>query len=223
MSYLKVLVQWKNPTVQGGDDIECNVTFKNICSSIDSPQSATRLPSPASRRDSCAEPLPPPVERKVTRKLASHTVVNFRPRNVSHRSTYSFDTPLSIRQASGHRVQRSFAKSVQEKDQRSHKRSISIVSIGDESLLDKIPTSYLPVASKRPIRAHGRALSFQALPRAVSRNLKPISGKQTQPFYAPEPILTYTCQDLSVLTSKELPIHPTMVSFLLLSPFVVHH
>lgn len=193
MSNLKVLVQWKNSTVHGGDSIECNVTFRNIGSS----RSAIHLPSPTLRRDSWTEPLPLSVEQPLTRKPPSHAVLNFRPRGGSHRSTSSLDTPLSIKQASGYRVQSRFSKILQEKDQRSHKRSISIVSIGDEGLPpDKSLTSLPPVTSKRPIRAHGRALSFQALPRANFMNLKPISGKQLQPLHPLSQllILPRTCQ-----------------------------
>ena len=177
MSNLKVSVQWKNSTVQGGDDIECNITFKNICSSVDFPQSATQLPSPAPRRDSCTDSFPPLAEPKLTRKLSSSAAVNSRQRNVSHRSTYSHDTPLPARQDSGYKFRRSFSKASPEKDQRSHKRSVSIVSIGDEGLPDKSPTTFPSVSSKRPIRAHSRALSFQALPEATSVDLKPTSGK----------------------------------------------
>lgn len=189
MTNLKVSVQWKSSTVQGGDHIECNITFKNICSSIDSLQSATQLSSPASLRDRCTEPSPPPLDRNLTRKLPGHAIVNFRPRNVSHQSTYAFDTPPFIRQDLGHRVSSSASKKLQQKDQRTHKRSISIVSIGDEGLPDKSPTSFPVVASRRPNRAHGRALSFQALPGAHSINLKPPSGKHIQLFYALYPYL----------------------------------
>lgn len=189
MSNLKVSVQWKNSTVQGGDDIECNITFKNICSSVDPPQSATHLPSLARRRDSCTDPLLPPAEQKPTRNLTSPTAVNPCQRNVSHRSTYSYDTPLSIKQDSGYGVQSSFSKALQAKDRRSHKRSISIVSIGDEGLPDKSPMTLPSVSSKRPIRAHTRALSFQALPGATSVNFKPTSGKQIELFHALIPCL----------------------------------
>lgn len=177
MSNLQVLVQWKTPTLQGGDDIECNITFKNICSSIDS-TSATQLPSSALERDRRTEPWPSSVEQTLSRKPPSHAVLNFRPRCGSHRSTYSLDTPLSIRQASGHSVQSKASINSRDTGHRFHKRSISIVSIEDEGSPDKGLTSFPPVSSKRLTRAHGRALSFQALPRASSMNLKPISGKQ---------------------------------------------
>ena len=177
MSNLQVLVQWKNSTVQGGDNIECNITFRNICSSIDS-SPATQLPSSALERDSRTELLPPSVEKTLSRKPPSHAVLNFRPRCGSHRSTYSIDTSLSIRQASAHSVQNKVSKISQEKDHRFHKRSISIVSIEDEGLPDKGTTTFPPVSSKRLTRVHGRTLSFQPLPRASSMNLNPISGKQ---------------------------------------------
>lgn len=183
MSNLKVLVEWKNSTVHAGDDVECKITFRNICSSIDSHQLARQLSSSALRRDSWTEPLRLPVGQTLLPKPPDHATKHLALRGGSHRSTCSNDTSLPLRQASSYKFQDRPSKNLQDKSQKSHKRSISIVSVRDEGLPhDKSLASFPLVASKRPIRAHGRALSFQALPRAKSMSLTPTPGKQLQPL-----------------------------------------
>lgn len=176
-------MQWKNSTVHAGDDIECKVTFRNICSSIDSQQSAIHLSSPALGRDDWTEPSPISVGQTLPRKPPNHKIKNLRTKEGSHRSTCFYDTPLSLRQASDYNAPSTFSHTSQEKTQKTHKRSISIVSIGNEGLpLDKSLASFAPMITKRPVRSHGRALSFQALPRAKFPSVNSVSGKQLRPF-----------------------------------------
>ena len=183
MSNLRVLVQWKNSTVHAGDDVECIITFKNICPSIDSHQSVTELPSTALGQDSWTRQLSLSLGQSLPRRPPSQATKNLRLRGGYHRSTRSYDTSLSFKQAPGYNVQSQSSKKLQDKTQKSHKRSVSIVSIGVEGLpLDKSLASFSPVASKRPNRAHDQALSFQALPRANLTSIQTLSGKQLQLF-----------------------------------------
>lgn len=179
MSNLKVSVQWRNSAVQAGDDIECKITFINVCSPIDSHRLASQSQHPTQGRDSWVETLPASVGQPPPRKPPSHAAKNFHFKGETRRSTRSYDTPLSIRRASDYSIQNRSANTVPDTSHKSHKRSVSIVSIGDEVLpMDKSHKSIPSVISKRPTRTHGRALSFQALPRAGLTTSKPLSGKQ---------------------------------------------
>lgn len=179
MSNLKVSVQWRNSAVQAGDVIECKITFRNVCSPIDSHRLAYQLQSSTQGGDGWVESLPASVGNPPSRKPPSHAAKNFHPNSATQRSTCSYDTPLSIRRASDYRIQNRSANTVPDTNHKSHKRSISIVSIGDEVLpMDKSHTSIPSIISKRPSRAHGRALSVQALPRAGLMTSKPVPGKQ---------------------------------------------
>ena len=162
-----------------GEPVECIITFRNTCSSNDSVQTASPLLSPLPGRESWTESLLPYVRQLSTRKTSTHGVKDHHRRGGTHRSALSYDTPISIRQASDHGVQSKSSQTSQDHKFNSHKRSISIVSLGDEiSPLDKSHNHVPSVASKRPGRTHGRALSFQALPRADFMTSKPVSGKR---------------------------------------------
>ncbi len=176
-----VSVCWTNSAVHAGEDVECTITFKNMCSSTGFNRVTSQLPSLAFGRDSWNEKSPSFVRQSSTCKSPASTAKSFHPKSGTHRSTLSFDTSLPLKRASEFTVQHKSPKLNQGTYRNTHKRSVSIVSIGNEGVsIDKIHSGFPTVASKRPGRAHGRAISLQVMP--YSKNSGPMtSGKHWGP------------------------------------------
>lgn len=162
MSNIRVFVQWKNSTVFAGEDIECQITFKNIsqCSTTHgnsslSPELCTSASSRGRWKESIAS-QPAHIPSRQSQNFAAST-----PQNslTVHRSTLSFSAQSPRRQG----LTGIFSSDTSKNDsvgQQKHKRSVSIVSIGKEPTT-AAETYVHPLALKRPGRAHARAASLQ--------------------------------------------------------------
>ncbi|KAH7356938.1 Rgp1-domain-containing protein [Rhexocercosporidium sp. MPI-PUGE-AT-0058] len=168
LSNIRVFVQWTQQTVFAGEDIECQITFKNIANPPTPPRTSLH---PSSAHGSAS------VDRQ--RKTAVSQIkdsANLAPRSPSsskgHRTTLSLNVPAGLigsPPASGLFNGTPYRAS---KDGNSHKRSVSIISIGaSEGGVDDF-TSHGSF-SERPRggpRGHGRSASLQIVPRRHAIN-----------------------------------------------------
>lgn len=161
MSNIKVFVQWKSPTVSAGEEVECQITFKNISqnSNLGRAVKVTPRSQVAGRgRERWKESLP----LKASPKSTGH---NYEETG-AHGPILSLNHPLQQNEA--------FISSIQPELKRSQvadsprKRSVSIVSFAADASCTKKP--YIDISeliSKRHNRSHTRAASVHVLP---SRN-----------------------------------------------------
>jgi hypothetical protein len=172
-SNLRVFVQWTEQTVFAGEDIECQITFKNI---------ATKSAPSTSLHPQSANGFPPERQRKGASPLLKSSSLSSRPNppNRGHRTTLSLNAPGGVgrlQTASGSGPWNGgYNQTVDESS--THKHSISIISIGpSESTVDNntIHNNFAE-GSRRTSRGHGRSASLQIVPRRHA-NGGPSSGE----------------------------------------------
>ncbi|KAF2636427.1 Rgp1-domain-containing protein [Massarina eburnea CBS 473.64] len=166
-SNIRVFVQWKNPTVFAGEDVECTITFKNTAVPEGSERSPIRKVNGFAPGGERQRKLPP---------VHSST----RP-SISRNSSFISQGPPS--QLRGHRPALSLHTPSLATDRRSpvlpggplnngsatpggtkrpHGRSLSIISLGTDAAATE--ASHDRSSSRRPARGHGRSASLQVTP-----------------------------------------------------------
>lgn len=171
-------MQWKNSTVFAGEDIECQITFKNIsqCSTTRegsslSPELCTSALGRGRWKESIASQSAQ-IPSRQPQNPASSTPQN--PLTV-HRSALSLSAQSSRRQGlTG--IYSSDASKNNSVGQQKHKRSVSIVSIGKEPRI-AAETYVHPLALKRPGRGHARSASLQVPSHKTGIALGPLSSE----------------------------------------------
>ena len=168
MSNIRVFVHWEKSTVFAGEDVKCQITFKNNTQrSPNRPLVSTK--SQVQDRGSARE------RWKDTAPLLSIVDQNH------HSLSSNSNSPQTNVQGHGSRIKPNpphNAKQMVRPDNsratsdegtfpiHKHKRSVSIISIGaDVSDGDGLQTNGQPVMLRIPARGHSRALSLQVLPR----------------------------------------------------------
>ena len=169
MSDIRVSVQWKNPTVFAGEDIECTITFKNIAlarSVRRSPPPNTHTTSHDSHRERWKDTLPvrspDATARTIHRKSPSLSGVS-----QSHTRTYkqalSLGSPNGFPKSPIFDVHNTTSKNSCVGDTK-HRRSVSIVSLHGDANNGTSPHGQL-LKSGRSGHAHIRAASLHVMPR----------------------------------------------------------
>jgi RAB6A-GEF complex partner protein 2 len=172
---IRVFVQWTEQTVFAGEDIECQITFKNVA--------ATPTPSRISLHPSTSNGFVRGAQRKAPAtqvKTGSALSPRPAPPGRGHRSTLSLNVPagsLRSQPTSSSWATTHPPKAANERGP--HKRSISIISIGaSEGGVDDAISHGSFVERPRGIsRGHGRSASLQIVPRRHGVNGGPTSGK----------------------------------------------
>ncbi|KAF2464953.1 Rgp1-domain-containing protein [Lindgomyces ingoldianus] len=165
-SNIRVFVQWKEPTVFAGEDIECTIIFKNITPPNGPERSPVRssklngFPSSGDRQRKL-----PPVHSSTTRPSISHNSSfgsQMSPPHLrGHRPALSLHTPSTAADRRSP-VQPSGTVNGSVAPRHKHGRSLSIISIGTDPATE---VNYdRGAASRRPIRGHGRSASLQVMP-----------------------------------------------------------
>ncbi|KAI0112065.1 Rgp1-domain-containing protein [Nemania sp. FL0031] len=159
---IRVFIKWDDQTVFAGEEIRCQITFKNVAPSPS--QSQPLQPSP--RPDRTRQPSPllsprGPSSNGLTPPLSAR----------SHRSTLSLNVP-----STGSRLRNSVPQwpppqlpvsAPPQKPAHAHKRSLSIVSMGSNATIeDQGHGNNSQTRPQRPHRGHGRSASLQIVPRA---------------------------------------------------------
>jgi hypothetical protein len=167
-SNIRVFVKWAEQTVFAGENIECQITFKNVAN----------IPSPSKHNAySLAANASAGVERQ--RKSSPLHTVTPQTRNTApqlqrpppvtrgHRSTLSLNvSSADLRSQRGTSSWKDGHVAAGGED-RGHRRSVSIMSIGhNDNVNDDLASqSSLGTPSRRPSRGHARSASLQIVPR----------------------------------------------------------
>jgi hypothetical protein len=180
-SNIRVFVHWAEHTVFAGEDVECRITFKNVATTSDPSRSLHRSNSSGGHtitRERHRHPLgvqPPPLQPRTAVGQAARPLTTGR----GHRSALSLNVSIG-----DDRVNRSphHGNAIQTDGgpaQRSHRRSVSIVSLGTEERgIGEESRQYgAAEPSRRPPGSHTRSSSLQILPRRSGMNGSgPMSG-----------------------------------------------
>lgn len=180
MSDIRVSVQWKNPTVFAGEDIECTITFKNIALA----RSVRRSPSPnphtashGSHRERWKETLPMRPANGPTSAMhrKSPSLSSFsQPHARTHKQASSLNSTNGFPRSPVVDVHDGTPETPMTGGNK-HRRSVSIVSIRGEAADETSPHSQL-VNSGRSSHCHARAASLHSMPRRNGLMSNGLSG-----------------------------------------------
>ncbi|KAK7948199.1 uncharacterized protein PG986_009085 [Apiospora aurea] len=187
-SNIRVFIHWNDQTVFAGEDIKCNITFKNVARPI---QTSHNTPLDRSRQPSPLLGTP--------RKPSSNSIGLAPPptaRGRGHRSTLSLNVPASSARSRNATTQWIPPQPPPTtRPGHAHKRSLSIVSIGSNATVDEqSQTNGVKLSPQRPARGHGRSASLQISPRGGGGPLmngpqsamlpsRPFTGSQASPMF----------------------------------------
>jgi RAB6A-GEF complex partner protein 2 len=181
-SNIRVFVQWSEQTVFAGEDIECQITFKNVAAVPNAPRSSSHPGSlngftPGGGRERKSTPLQTPAAQgKNNISQNSRTA----PSSRGHRSTLSLNVPVGSERSNPGPGPRNSGHGQVGTEERSHKRSVSIISLGisEDPGDEAITQRNVAEGSRRPSRGHVRASSLQIVPRRSGTNgAGPLSGR----------------------------------------------
>ncbi|KAI6092837.1 Rgp1-domain-containing protein [Hypoxylon rubiginosum] len=163
-SNIRVFITWDDQTVFAGEDIKCQITFKNIAPSPNQTRSSSQHrqpPTPIAERSRQPSPLLSPRTKPnngLTPPVPSR----------GHRSTLSLTVPPTSSRLRGPPQQWTPPQPSPQRPGHAHKRSLSIVSIGSAATIEE--QSHMnssPARPQRPSRGHGRSASLQISPRGA--------------------------------------------------------
>lgn len=170
LTNIRASVQWTQQMVFAGEDIECQITFKNIANTPTPPRTSLH---PSSANGSSAD------RQRKTAVSQIKDNASLGPRSSAssqgHHTTLSLNVPaapIGPQPASG---LFNGASSRASKDGNSHKRSVSIISIGASEGGGDDLTSHGSFTD-RDKGGHGRSASLQFVPRRHAVNGGPQSG-----------------------------------------------
>ncbi|TGJ83155.1 hypothetical protein E0Z10_g5615 [Xylaria hypoxylon] len=168
---IRVFIKWEDQTVFAGEEIRCQITFKNVAST----QRQSSQPSPRTDRPRQPSPLLSP-RGGSTNGLTPPASAR------SHRSTLSLNVP-----STSSRLRNSIQQwppqlpAPPRTPAHAHKRSLSIVSMGSNATVDdQAYSNGTQTRPQRPARGHGRS-AIGSTTASVSFRLRIVSGVQ-QPF-----------------------------------------
>ncbi|QSZ36540.1 hypothetical protein DSL72_006420 [Monilinia vaccinii-corymbosi] len=174
-SNIRVFIQWKEQTVFAGEDIECQITFKNIATTPTSSRSSLH-PSGSNGYLNSPERHRRPVSQIKNSSLSPQSGGHGRG---GHRSSISLIArPESVHSKQSEQWSRGTSRPGTGRE--GHKRSLSIISMGaSESAIDDVASHGSLV--ERPGRGHGRSSSLQIVPRRNGINGGPMTGTNNVP------------------------------------------
>ncbi|KAI0472379.1 Rgp1-domain-containing protein [Xylaria cf. heliscus] len=175
---IRVFIKWDDQTVFAGEDIRCQITFKNVAAGPGQLATTPRQPSqPSPRADRVRQPSP----LSPRGGLGSSNGLTPPGSARSHRSTLSLNVP-----ATSSRLRNSIQQWPPPPPQpppptqpsgHAHKRSLSIVSMGSNATADdQVYSNGSQTRPQRPSRGHGRSASLQIIPRNITANNGPQSA-----------------------------------------------
>ncbi|KAI9640089.1 Golgi membrane exchange factor (Ric1p-Rgp1p) subunit [Ciborinia camelliae] len=172
-SNIRVFIQWKEQTVFAGEDIECQITFKNVATTPVSSKSSSHSSGPNGFLQSPERHRRTPSQIKNSALSPRSGVSN---RGV-HRSSFSLTVPPeSVHSKQSEQWSRGTSRPGRGGE--GHKRSVSIISMGaSESAIDEV-ASHGSVAERPGTggKGHGRSGSLQFVSRRHGVNGGPISA-----------------------------------------------
>ncbi|KAI1637084.1 Rgp1-domain-containing protein [Biscogniauxia mediterranea] len=165
-SNIRVFIKWDDQTVFAGEEIKCHITFKNIAPS----SSQTRPPSnqnhiaPSTLADRLRQPSP-----LLSPRAKPNNGLTPPGSSRGHRSTLSLNVPSGSSRFRAATQQWAPPQSSPQRSGHTHKRSLSIISIGSTATVeDQFQANGSPTQAQKPARGHGRSASLQISPRAAT-------------------------------------------------------
>ncbi|KAK8107803.1 uncharacterized protein PG998_009816 [Apiospora kogelbergensis] len=189
-SNIRVFIHWNDQTVFAGEDIKCNITFKNVARPI---QTTHNTPLDRSRQPSPLLGTP--------RKPSSNSIGLAPPtpnRGRGHRSTLSLNVPASSARSRNATTQWIPPQPPPTtRPGHTHQRSLSIVSIGSNATAEEQSQHNNGIKgppAQRPARGHGRSASLQISPlggggpvmngpQSALLPSRPFGGSQASPLF----------------------------------------
>lgn len=172
-SNIRVFIQWREQTVFAGEDIECQITFKNVATTPASSKSPLHPSGSNGFLQSPERHRRPPSQIKNS-ALSPRPAV---PNRGGHRSSLSLTVPPeSVHSKQSEQWSRGTSRPGRGGE--GHKRSVSIISMGaSESAVDEV-ASHGSLAERpgRGARGHGRSASLQIVPRRNGVHGGPMTG-----------------------------------------------
>jgi hypothetical protein len=174
LTNIRVFVQWTDQTVFAGEDVECEITFKNITSNPSPPRTLLHPPAANGFVGGSERQRKSPVSQ-----IRNSNGLNLRPPPPArgHRGTLSLSAPVGVVRSPAGPGSWTGGHTKASQSASTHKRSVSIISIGaSESIADDV-ASHGSVADgpQRMMGPHKRSASLQILPRRNGMN-GPSSG-----------------------------------------------
>ncbi|KAI1431811.1 Rgp1-domain-containing protein [Xylaria sp. CBS 124048] len=189
-SNIRVFIKWEDQTVFAGEDLRCQITFKNVAPDPNhaSALSSSSGPASAGTPTSISFRQPPPSSPRADRQKQASPLLSPRGKSVNngltppalsrgHRSTLSLNVSATNSRLRAGAQQwpplQPPAPLQSVAPNHAHKRSLSIVSIGSigsNSTVDDQVHSHTP-QTRRPPRGHSRSSSLQIVPRASTANV----------------------------------------------------
>ena len=166
---VQVSVKWGNNTVFAGESVECTITFTNPSQSNIRRSPSPQLRAGRSHRDRWKDSLPAHVIQSPARHVHHKSASAASAAASIHSYPRSHKPALSSNEFNGGQTHWSVtgngpsAPREPKPEEKSHRRSVSIVSIGSETI-EESPARGVPLRP-RPAQFHGRAASLQILPR----------------------------------------------------------
>lgn len=180
-SNIRVFVQWAQQTIFAGEDIECQITFKNIAPTLNSQRSSLQAPNSNGIGERQKRSTPPQAS-SATFKNASQSSRGVPILAQTHRSSVSLNVP-SIHepyQRAGLGSEKVGHSKINAGGHQ-YKRSLSIISMGASEDATNRALSEAGDLPRRPSRGHGRAASLQILPgRSSVMAVGPVTGPINQ-------------------------------------------
>ncbi|TVY81275.1 Protein sat1 [Lachnellula suecica] len=164
LTNIRVFVQWKEQTVFAGEDIECEITFKNTATTPIPTPSRTTLHPPS------ANGFAPGGDRQrktPVAQLKNGSISSPRPAppGRGHRTTLSLNVPVNT--VRSHGASDSWSGAPSKGKEGAHKRSVSIISIGasENGTVGDIAGHGGKAERPRGSKHHGRSASLHIVPR----------------------------------------------------------
>ncbi|POS83236.1 hypothetical protein EPUL_006027 [Erysiphe pulchra] len=193
---IRVLVDWIESTIFAGEELKCNIIFRNV--SVDtacrkaSVQSNSNLSDGPGTTNNC--------QKTLTSRANLLSQFN-RPSLKGHRPTHSLNSP-NVPKAQNYQRQSSIVSTKSSDERGSHKRSVSIISIGaSEKVYEQGNTvSNLIERSRKDKKGHVRSASLQITsPKQALFNQRQLTHTPSSlsPRYRKSPTYYRSARDLT--------------------------
>ncbi|KAG6029804.1 hypothetical protein E4U41_000273 [Claviceps citrina] len=182
-SNIRVFIQWRDQTVFAGEEVKCTLTFKNVAATTSQAReqkSRHRQQKPQGERPRLAVPFQARAARGNVGLTSPPSTTTTRGHRRSALSL-SVSTSQSHSRSSSLQWPQTAGTGGDWRPGHSHKRSISIVSIGSTTTAEEhTQSNELPSRAQPPQRGHSRAASLQIPPQGLD---SPALGPPSAAFF----------------------------------------
>lgn len=163
-------MHWSEPTVFAGEDIACQIVFKNVAAVPQTPQvtatpklATPSLPASSSNR----KPVNAAQIAEARGRQSNASIPAQAARGRGHRSTMSLNVPVRIPGQEPATNNDSASEAGSKAQGQSHRRSVSIISLGTSEAGGgaSLNLSVGGDSPRVPFKRHGRSTSLQIVPR----------------------------------------------------------